>query len=625
MRASISVSFLHRLVFSKDNNMITRKDLRNVAIIAHVDHGKTTLVDQLLRSSNIFRSNEQVVDRVMDSNNLERERGITILAKNTAVIYKGTKINIIDTPGHADFGGEVERVLSMIDGVLLVVDAIEGCMPQTRYVLKKALELNKKPLIVINKVDRDGSSLQKVIDEIMELFLELGATEDQFDFKIIYASAKQGWASDKPDQRGTDMQPLFEAIIKHIPAPVGFVDKGLQVLVCNIDYDEYIGRIGIGRIVRGKINLGQTAHIARRDGTSTQFKVTKLYEFEGLRRVEVMTSKMGDIIALSGIANINIGETICETGNIEALPFVDIDEPTISMVFSVNNSPFAGREGKFVTSRHLRARLYKEIETNVSMRIEDTDSADSFKIYGRGELHFSILIESMRREGYEFSVSRPKVILKNIDGKSFEPMERVIIDVPDSYVGTIITSISGRKGELKLMTTDNRGSTRLEFSMPSRGLIGYRNEMLTSTNGNAVLNHIFDGYKPHKGAINERVCGSVVVHEDGVTTAYGLYNAQERSTLFISDGLLVYEGMIVGQNSREEDLVVNVCKKKQLTNNRASGSEEALKLITPTFLSLEQCLSFIADDELVEVTPKSIRLRKKILNKELRKRAHHEE
>lgn len=600
--------------------MKTRNDIRNVAIIAHVDHGKTTLVDQLLKSSNIFRGNENVADRVMDNQDLERERGITILAKNTAVVYKGVKINIIDTPGHADFGGEVERVLSMVDGVILIVDALEGCMPQTRYVLKKALNANKKPLVVINKVDREGADLSKTVDGIMELFLELGAHDDQFDFEVVYASAKQGWASSSPSTRGTDMQPLFEAIIRNIPAPVGYIDKGLQLLVCNIGYDEYIGRIAIGRIVRGKIAIGQPVVVTRRDGTSTQFRVSKLYQFEGLKRTEVDKSFLGDIVALSGIANINIGETICDIGNAEALPFTNIDEPTVSMIFSVNNSPFAGKEGKFVTSRHLRARLYKEIETNVSMRVEVCETSDSFKVYGRGELHFAILIENMRREGYEFSVSRPKVILKTIDGKIHEPIERVIVDVPDAYVGAIITNISGRKGELKLMTTDNRGSTRLEFSMPSRGLIGYRNEMLTDTNGNAVLNHIFEGYQPHKGQIKERVNGSVVVHEDGITTNYGLYNAQERSTLFISEGLSVYEGMVVGQNSRDEDLVVNVCKKKQLTNNRASGSEEALKLVTPTFLSLEQCLSFIADDELVEVTPKSIRLRKKILDKNMRKR-----
>ena len=599
-----------------------RKDIRNVAIIAHVDHGKTTLVDQLLRGAHIFRENEQVAERVMDSNDIERERGITILAKNTAIQYGDVKINIIDTPGHADFGGEVERILSMVDGVLLLVDAFEGCMPQTRYVLRKALELDKKPLVVINKVDREGANLKKVVDQIMELFLELGARDDQFDFKIIYASAKQGWASTVQNERGINMKPLYDAIISEIPAPVGEIDGGLQILICNIDYDEYIGRIGVGKIIRGKINVGSQACIVRRNGSVSQFKVVKLYQFEGLKRVEVASGKMGDIVALSGIENINIGETICDVDKIEAVPFVNIDEPTMSMVFSVNDSPFAGKEGKFVTSRHLRARLYKEIETNVSMRVEDTDTTEAFKVFGRGELHFSILIENMRREGYEFSVSRPKVILKEIDGRTCEPMERAIIDVPDSYVGAIITKLSTRKGELKLMTADAvAGSTRLEFSIPSRGLIGYRNEMLTDTNGYAVLNHIFDGYQPYKGFINERTRGSVVCFEDGISTTYGLYYTQDRATLFIGAQVPVYMGMVVGQNNRNEDLVINVCKKKHVTNVRSVASDEALRLTPPTLISLEQCLTFIADDELVEVTPKNIRLRKKILDQTLRKRA----
>lgn len=600
---------------------MVRNDIRNVAIIAHVDHGKTTLVDQLLRSGNIFRAGEQVVERVMDSNDLERERGITILAKNTAVTYKGTKINIIDTPGHADFSGEVERILSMVDGVLLIVDAVEGCMPQTRYVLKKALELNKMPMVVINKIDRDFTRAHDAVEEVMELFLELGARDDQFDFKVIYASAKQGWASETPDATGKDMQPLLDAIVQYMPAPVGEPDEGLQAIICNIEYDEYLGRVGIGKIVRGKVSTGQPVQIVRRDGTATQAKIAKLYQFDGLNRTEVQESKMGDIVAVSGIAGINIGETLCDLNAPEALPFVEIDEPTISMVFSVNTSPFAGKEGKFVTSRHIRARLYKEIETNVSMRVEDTETSEAFKVFGRGELHFSVLIESMRREGYEFAVSRPKVILKEIDGQICEPMEKLIIDVPDDYVGVIINKMGTRKGELLSMTTDNRGSTRLEFSISSRGLIGYRNEMLTDTKGNAVLNNIFTGYEPYKGPINERTRGSVVVFEDGVTTNYGLFRAQERSRLFIDIGVPVYSGMVVGENSREDDLTVNVCKKKQLTNNRASGSDDALRLITPSVLSLEQCLEFIADDELVEVTPKSIRLRKKILDPHLRMKA----
>lgn len=598
--------------------MTTRKDIRNIAIIAHVDHGKTTLVDQLLQSSNIFRSNEQVVERIMDNNDLERERGITILAKNTAVWYKGTKINIIDTPGHADFGGEVERVLSMVDGVLLVVDIVEGCMPQTRYVLKKALELNKMPLVVINKADRDFSRTKTALNEVMELFLELGAREDQFDFKTVFASAKQGWATTDCTAPGKDMQPLFDAIINHMPAPRGNMDGGLQAIICNIEYDAYLGRVGVGKIVRGSVNAGQPVYIARRDGTGMSSKVSKLYQFEGLDRTEVSTSKMGDIVAFSGISGINIGETICAADNIEPLPFVEIDEPTISMVFSVNNSPFAGREGKYVTSRHLRARLYKEVETNVSMRVEDTSAADEFKVFGRGELHFSILIENMRREGYEFAVGRPTVITKEIDGQICEPVEKLIVDVPDEFVGVVINKMGIRKAEMTRMTPDDRGSTRLEFIISSRGLIGYRNEMLTDTKGNGVINNFFYGYEPYKGIINERTRGSVVVHEDGTTTTYGLFHAQERSRIFVDAGLAVYTGMVVGENSREDDLVINVCKRKQLTNNRASGSDDAQKLITPTLMSLEQCLEFIAEDELVEVTPKSIRLRKKILNKSLR-------
>ena len=596
-----------------------RQDVRNIAIIAHVDHGKTTMVDKLLKQNGIFRDNEAVADRVMDSGDLERERGITILAKNTAIHYKGTKINIVDTPGHADFGGEVERILSMIDGVLLLIDAVEGCMPQTRYVLKKALSLNKKPIVVINKADR-GCDKEKLLNQVLELFIELGATDEQIDFKTVYASAKQGWATLDLDAPADNMNALLDTILEEIPAPEGDADGGLQALICNIDYDEYVGRIGIGKIVRGQIVSGQQAVVCHGEN-SRQCKVTKLYQFEGLKRVEVSSASIGDIIAISGIENINIGETICDVETPEPLPFVKIDEPTLSMMFMVNNSPFAGREGKFVTSRHLRARLFKEVETNVSMRLEETDTPDCFKVYGRGELHLSILIENMRREGYEFQVSRPKVIFKEINGKKCEPIEHLVVDVPDTYVGAVLNKIGARKGEMTNMLSDGLGSTRLEFDIPARCLIGYRSVMLTDTKGFGVMNHIFKDYEPYKGDVPERNRGSVVCFEDGVTTAYGLFNAQERSRLFVGPGVEVYQGMVVGENSREEDLVVNVCKKKQLTNNRASGSDEALKLVPPVNMSLEQCLEFIADDELVEVTPESIRLRKTILNKEQRMKA----
>lgn len=594
-----------------------REEIRNIAIIAHVDHGKTTLVDGMLKQSGTFRENQQVQERVMDSNDIERERGITILAKNASAEYNGVKINIVDTPGHADFGGEVERILSMVDGVLLLVDAVEGCMPQTRYVLKKALGLNKKAVVVINKVDRGGDPNQ-VIDQLIDLFIELGANDDQLDFVTVIASAKQGWASLKVGEVGKDMTPLLDTIIEQIPCPEGDTEDGLQTIICNIDYDEYVGRIGIGRIARGTIKSGQQAIICHTDGTHHQAKISKLYQFEGLRRVECESGSVGDIVAISGVDNLNIGETICDLNKIEALPFVKIDEPTLSMLFMVNNSPFAGKEGKYVTSRHLRARLFKEVETNVSMRVEETDSADSFKVFGRGELHLSILIETMRREGYEFAISRPKVIYKTIDGALCEPMEELVVDVPEEYVGAVMNKIGARKGDLKNMTPDDRGGTKLEFEIPSRCLIGYRSEMLTDTRGFGVMHHVLKGYEPYKGEVQERNRGSLVAWEDGVTTSYGLFNAQERGNLFIGAGVNVYEGMIVGINSREEDMVVNVCKKKQLTNNRASGSEEALKLITPTIMSLEQCLEFIADDELVEVTPKSIRLRKTILSKDLR-------
>ena len=597
--------------------MDTRSDVRNIAIIAHVDHGKTTLVDGLLKQNNVFRSNEVVGERVMDSGDIERERVITILAKNTAVIYKNTKINIIDTPGHADFGGEVERILSMVDGVVLLVDAVEGCMPQTRYVLKKALSLNKKPVVCVNKIDK-GGDVNQTIDGIIDLFIELGANDEQLDFKVIYASAKQGWATADLNVPSDNLNPLLDAILTEIPAPTGDMNAPLQAIICNVDYDEYVGRIGIGRIVRGSIKDAENVTIIHTDKTTTNARVGKLYQFEGLKRVEVTDAKMGDIIAVSGLDKINIGETICTPDCIEQLPFVAIDEPTVSMYFMVNNSPFAGKEGKYVTSRHLRARLFKEIETNVSMRVEETDSADTFKVFGRGELHLSILIENMRREGYEFQVSRPKVIFKEINGKCHEPMEDLVVEVPNDYVGAIMNKLGARKGELVDMTADDRGGTKLQFKIPARCLFGYRSEMLTDTKGFGIMSHVFAGYEEYKGDIPGRTRGSLVVFETGVTTQYGLYNAQERSTLFIGAGEKVYEGEVVGENSREDDLVVNVCKLKHLTNSRASGSDEALKLIPPTVLSLEQCLEFIADDELVEVTPVSIRLRKKILSKDLR-------
>ncbi len=597
--------------------MDIRNDIRNIAIIAHVDHGKTTLVDGLLKQNNVFRSNEVVGERVMDSGDIERERGITILAKNTAVIYKGAKINIIDTPGHADFGGEVERILSMVDGVVLLVDAVEGCMPQTRYVLKKALSLNKKPIVCINKVDK-GGDVNATIDGVIDLFIELGANDEQLDFKVVYASAKQGWATKDLNVKSDNLNPLLDTIMEEIPAPQGELNAPLQAIICNVDYDEYVGRIGIGRIVRGKIADAQAVTVVHTDKTTTNSRVGKLYQFEGLKRVEVTSAEMGDIIAVSGIDKINIGETICSPDCVEQLPFVAIDEPTVSMYFMVNNSPFAGKEGKFVTSRHLRARLFKEIETNVSMRVEETDSADTFKVFGRGELHLSILIENMRREGYEFQVSRPKVIFKEINGKCHEPIEDLVIEVPNDYVGAIMNKLGGRKAELIDMSADDRGGTKLQFKIPARCLFGYRSEMLTDTKGFGIMSHVFSGYEEYKGDIPGRTRGSLVVFETGVTTQYGLFNAQERSTLFIGAGEKVYEGEVVGENSREDDLVVNVCKLKHLTNSRASGSDDALKLIPPTVLSLEQCLEFIADDELVEVTPQSIRLRKKILSKDLR-------
>lgn len=598
--------------------MDKRENLRNVAIIAHVDHGKTTLVDQLLRQSGVFRQNESVAERVMDSNALERERGITILAKNTAVMYNDTKINIVDTPGHADFGGEVERILLMVDGVLLLVDAFEGCMPQTRFVLKKALALGKKPVVVVNKIDRPGARPAEVVDEVLDLFIELGADDSQLDFPVVYASAREGYASEDPNVPGMDMRPVFDAILKYVPAPQGDMNGPTQVLFSNIDYDDYVGRIGIGRVERGFVREGENVVLCSHDGETKNVKVSKLYQFEGLKRVEVESAGLGDIVAVSGIANLNIGETICAPDCIEPLPFVKIDEPTISMMFMVNNSPFAGREGKYVTSRNLRDRLFKEVETNVAMRVEETDSADTFKVSGRGELHISILIETMRREGYEFQVSRPNVIYKEIDGKRCEPIELLMIEVPDNYVGAVMEKLGSRKAEIMNMGTRDTGVTHLEFKIPARGLMGYRSEFLTDTNGNGIMNNIFDCYEPYKGDILQRPQGSLVAHETGESVTYGLYAAQERGKLFIGPGTEVYEGMIVGASPKAEDITVNVCKKKHITNTRASGSDDALKLTPPTILSLEQCLEFITDDELVEVTPKSIRMRKMILNKEQR-------
>ena len=603
----------------KNNSMGKRENLRNIAIIAHVDHGKTTLVDQMLRQSGVFRANEQVAERVMDSNDLERERGITILAKDTAVMYGDTKINIVDTPGHADFGGEVERILMMVDGVLLLVDAFEGCMPQTRFVLKKALGLGKRPLVVINKIDRDGARPAEVIDELLDLFIELGADEDQLDFPVIYASGRDGYSSLDPDVREGDMQPLFEAILQHVPAPEGDLEGPLQILFSNIDYDDYTGRIGIGRVERGAVKNGQAVVICKTDGTTVNARIGKLYQFEGLKRVEYDSAAMGDLIAVTGITDLNIGETACSPDCVEALPFVKIDEPTISMLFMVNNSPFAGREGKFVTSRNIRDRLFKEVETNVSMRVKETDSTDAFEVSGRGELHLSILIETMRRQGFEFAVSRPQVIYKrDEEGKLLEPMELLMIEVPEQYVGAVMEKLGSRKAEIVNMGTRDTGVSHLEFRIPARGLMGYRQQFLTDTNGNGIMNSVFDGYEPYKGDIPQRVQGSLVVFETGETSSYGLFNAQDRGDLFVGPGVEVYEGMIIGESPKNEDVTVNVCKKKHVTNMRAAGSDEALRLTPPTVLSLEQSLEFINDDELVEVTPKSIRLRKRILSREQR-------
>ena len=602
---------------------MVREDIRNIAIIAHVDHGKTTLVDAMLAQSGTFRENEQVDERVMDSNDLERERGITILAKNTSLYYKGVKINIIDTPGHADFGGEVERGLEMVDGVLLLVDAFEGCMPQTRFVLSKALALDLKPVIVVNKVDRPNARPYEVVDEVLDLFIDLGATEEQLDTPVIYASGRDGWATAEynPEQPNNDLTELFELIVNSIPCPKCEDDAPFQMLVSNIDYDDYTGRIAVGKIERGSIKVNMPLSICRHDGKVTRGKATKLFTFEGLKKVPTDEVGAGDVVAISGIADINIGETVCDVDNPEALPFVKIDDPVLSMTFSVNDSPFAGQDGKFVTSRHLRDRLFRELDSNVSLRVDETDSTESFIVSGRGELHLSVLIENMRREGYEFQVSNPVVIYKEIDGVKCEPIERLTVDVPDEYTGTVMDGVINRKGEMTNMAPTAQGYTRLEFLIPSRGLIGYRSELLTATKGTGIINSILEKYEPYKGDFNGRTRGTLIAWEDGTTITYGLYNAQERGTLFVGAGVKVYEGMIVGENARLEDVVVNVCKKKHATNTRSSGSDDALRLVPPREMSLEQCLDFIADDELLEVTPNHLRMRKKILSTSLRAKA----
>ena len=601
-----------------------REDIRNVAIIAHVDHGKTTLVDELLKQSGVFRENQEVAERVMDSNDIERERGITILSKNTAVTYKNTKINIIDTPGHADFGGEVERVLKMVNGVILVVDAFEGAMPQTKFVLRKALEMKLPVIVCINKIDRPEARPTEVIDEVLELFLDLEADDSQLDCPFIFASAKGGYASLDADVQGQNMEPLFETIIDYIPAPEGDPEAGTQVLVSTIDYNEYVGRIGVGKVDNGTVAVNQEVMICNYFEPEKQkkVKISKLYEFDGLNKVEVKEAHIGSIVAISGISDIHIGDTLCSVDNVDPIPFQKISEPTIAMHFMVNDSPLAGQEGKYVTSRHLRDRLFKELNTDVSLRVEETDTTESFRVSGRGELHLSVLIENMRREGFEFAVSKAEVLYKNDEnGKRLEPMELAYIDVPDEFSGTVIEKLSQRKGELRTMGTASGGYTRLEFSIPSRGLIGYRGDFMTDTKGNGIMNTIFDGYGPYKGDIQYRKQGSLIAFEAGEAVTYGLFNAQERGTLFITPGEKVYSGMVVGQNGRGEDIEINVCKKKQLTNTRSSSADEALRLSPPRILSLEQALDFIDTDELLEVTPESLRIRKKILDPTLRKRA----
>ena len=601
---------------------MNNKNIRNIAIIAHVDHGKTTLVDAMLRQSHIFRENEQVQERVMDSNDQEKERGITILSKNTSVMHGDVKINIVDTPGHADFGGEVERVLKTVDGVLLLVDAFEGAMPQTREVLKKSLALGLKPIVVINKIDRPGAQPEKVVDQVIELFIELDATDEQLDFPVVYASAKNGIAKMNLADETTNLDCLFETIINTIQAPNCDEEGPAQMLVSNIDYDDYVGRIAVGRVERGIIKVGMPVSICGKEDKISQGRIAKVYTHVGLNKVEVEEGKAGDIIELAGIPDINIGDTICDFNNPEKIPFVDIDEPTVSMTFSVNNGPFAGKEGQFITSRHIRDRLFKELDRNVSLRVKETDSPDSFEVSGRGELHLSVLIETMRREGFELLVSRPKVIFKEINGVKCEPIELLVVNVPDDCVGNVIEKLGRRKAEMVNMEPAEAGHTKIEFRIPARGIIGYRTEFLTDTKGEGTMNHIFDAYEPYKGDIQARVRGTIVAFEPGKSVTYGLYNAQDKGDLFIGPGVDVYEGMIVGLNSRGEDLAINVCKEKHLTNTRASGSDEALRLVPPIQMSLEKAIEFIQDDELVEVTPKSIRLRKKILDSKERERAN---
>ena len=602
-----------------------REDIRNIAIIAHVDHGKTTLVDELLKQSGVFRENQEVEERVMDSNDIERERGITILSKNTAVYYKDTKINIIDTPGHADFGGEVERVLKMVNGVILVVDAFEGAMPQTKFVLRKALDLNLPVIVCINKIDRPEARPDEVIDEVLELFMDLDASDDQLDCPFIYASAKSGIAVLDLTDEEKDMQPLFETILEYIPAPEGDPDASTQVLISTIDYNEYVGRIGVGKVDNGTIKVGMDAIVVNEHNPDRQEKVriNKLYEFDGLNKIDVKEASIGSRVAISGIADISIGDTICSPEEPKAIPFQKISEPTIAIQFIVNDSPFAGQEGKYVTSRHLRDRLFRELNTDVSLRVEESDSTDSFKVSGRGELHLSVLIENMRREGYEFAVSKAEVLYKKDEhGKLLEPMEAAYIDVPDEFTGTVIDKLSQRKGELQGMGTTGGGYTRLEFKIPSRGLIGYRGEFLTDTKGNGIMNTAFDGYAPYKGDIQYRKQGSLIAFETGESVTYGLYSAQERGVLFIGPGEKVYSGMVIGENAKTDDIEVNVCKTKHLTNTRSSSADEALRLTTPKVLSLEEALDFIDTDELLEVTPENLRIRKKILDPKMRKRGN---
>ena len=599
--------------------LITRDDIRNIAIIAHVDHGKTTLVDAMFKESHVFRTNEKMDERVIDSNDLEKERGITILSKNTAVMYNGIKINIVDTPGHADFGGEVERVLKMVDSVLLVVDSYEGPMPQTKFVLKKALELKLKPIVVINKIDKPNARPEEVIDEVFELFLELGADDEQLDFPIIYASAREGFARYNVEDTNDGMEPLFKTIIDHVEPPKGYIDGPFQMLVTTLDSNAFVGKIAIGKVHRGTVRKNQNVALVRQDGTKSNYKITAVFGYNGLKREEVEEAGLGDIIAVSGIVDANIGETIADAANPEALPFVEIDEPTLNMNFMVNDSPFAGKEGEFVTSRHLRDRLMKELETNVSLRVKEI-TPDCFEVSGRGELHLSVLIETMRREGFELQVSKPNVIFKEENGKKMEPMEYLTIDVPEEFMGAVMEKMGPRKAEMVNMTSAVNGYTRLEFIIPARGLIGFRNEFMTDTKGNGIMNHVFEGYAPYKGEIEARSRGSIVSFEQGEAIAYGLFNAQERGRLFITPGTPVYQGMVVGECARAEDLDINVCKGKKLTNTRASGSDDAVKLVPVTTLTLEQSIEFIGNDELVEVTPESIRIRKRYLDAAERKR-----